>query len=291
MKFKIFTDSSANLTDSLIEKYDIGVATLLYMVGEKEYLSYEKGRNNEANLKEFYNLLRKKEQVTTSCVNESTFIEVFEKALIDGYDILYIGFSSGLSLTYQSGVNAINTLKEKYPDRKLLAVDTLGASLGEGLLITLTADLKASGADIDTCYEYVMKNRLHLCHWFTVDDLYYLFKGGRVRSTQYLMGSLLHIKPVMHMDNEGHLVPVDKVIGRKKSLMEMANKLVTTILPEGKKRVYISHGDCIEDVEFLKKKILEKVQIEEFVVYYVDPAVGAHSGPGTVALFFLGEQR
>lgn len=291
MSFRIVTDSSANLTDELIAKYDIKVVPLVYFVGDNEYLSYIKGRNNSDNLSNFYAMLRKKEKVSTSCINEGTFIENMEEELKQGHDVLYIGFSSALSLTYQSGEKAANTLKEKYPDRTILAVDTLGASLGQGLLVTLTADLKESGASINECYEYVLNNRLHLCHWFTVDDLFFLFRGGRVKSTQYIAGSLLNIKPVMHMDNEGRLIPVSKVIGRKKALNELANKLVTTILPEGKKRVYISHGDCIDDVNYLKSKILEQVQIDEFIEYYVDPVVGAHSGPGTVALFFLGTQR
>lgn len=288
-KYRIVTDSSANLTDELIDKYDIGIASLVFYSGNKEFTSYVKGV--KADLKQFYDMLRKKDALTTSCVNEATFIEVFEPTLQEGLDILYIGFSSALSATYISGEKAAAALRKKYPERKIITVNTLGASLGEGLLVLYAARMKEAGASMKEVQNWLEQNRLKLCHYFTVDDLFFLFRGGRVKKTSYLIANLVNIKPIMHMDDYGRLIPIGKVMGRKKSLNTIAEMVIRDIVDPEDQTICVSHGDCIEDVEYLKEKIEEKIKVKEWVINYVDPVVGAHSGPGTVAIFFLGNHR
>lgn len=289
MNFEIFSDSASNLTDDMIDKLQLNVVSLVYILGGKEYTGYVKGVATD--LKEFYNLLRQKQEISTSCVNEQTFIEAFEPVLKSGKDILYIGFSSALSATYASGVNACKALQEKYPERKLLYVDTLGASLGEGLLVYYACNMRLEGKSIDEIYQFVEETKFKLAHWFTVEDLYWLFKGGRITKSAYWVASIAKIKPVLHMDNEGRLVPVHKVIGRTKSLIALADHIAETIVNPEEQIIFISHGDCIEDVEFLKKKISEKVKVKGFYDNYVDPVIGAHCGPGTVAVFCIAKQR
>lgn len=288
-KYRIVTDSSANLTDELIDKYDIGIASLVFYSGNKEFTSYVKGVKTD--LKQFYDMLRKKDALTTSCVNEATFIEVFKPTLQEGLDILYIGFSSALSATYISGEKAAAALRKKYPERKIITVNTLGASLGEGLLVLYAARMKEAGASMKEVQNWLEQNRLKLCHYFTVDDLFFLFRGGRVKKTSYLIANLVNIKPIMHMDDYGRLIPIGKVMGRKKSLNTIAEMVIRDIVDPEDQTICVSHGDCIEDVEYLKEKIEEKIKVKEWVINYVDPVVGAHSGPGTVAIFFLGNHR
>lgn len=288
-KYRIVTDSSANLTDELIDKYDIGIASLVFYSGNKEFTSYVKGVKTD--LKQFYDMLRKKDALTTSCVNEATFIEVFEPTLQEGLDILYIGFSSALSATYISGEKAAAALRKKYPERKIITVNTLGASLGEGLLVLYAARMNEAGASMKEVQNWLEQNRLKLCHYFTVDDLFFLFRGGRVKKTSYLIANLVNIKPIMHMDDYGRLIPIGKVMGRKKSLNTIAEMVIRDIVDPEDQTICVSHGDCIEDVEYLKEKIEEKIKVKEWVINYVDPVVGAHSGPGTVAIFFLGNHR
>lgn len=288
-KYRIVTDSSANLTDELIDKYDIGIASLVFYSGNKEFTSYVKGVKTD--LKQFYDMLRKKDALITSCVNEATFIEVFEPTLQEGLDILYIGFSSALSATYISGEKAAAALRKKYPERKIITVNTLGASLGEGLLVLYAARMKEAGASMKEVQNWLEQNRLKLCHYFTVDDLFFLFRGGRVKKTSYLIANLVNIKPIMHMDDYGRLIPIGKVMGRKKSLNTIAEMVIRDIVDPEDQTICVSHGDCIEDVEYLKEKIEEKIKVKEWVINYVDPVVGAHSGPGTVAIFFLGNHR
>ena len=288
-KYRIVTDSSANLTDELIDKYDIGIASLVFYSGNKEFTSYVKGVKTD--LKQFYDMLRKKDALTTSCVNEATFIEVFEPTLQEGLDILYIGFSSALSATYISGEKAAAALRKKYPERKIITVNTLGASLGEGLLVLYAARMKEAGASMKEVQNWLEQNRLKLCHYFTVDDMFFLFRGGRVKKTSYLIANLVNIKPIMHMDDYGRLIPIGKVMGRKKSLNTIAEMVIRDIVDPEDQTICVSHGDCIEDVEYLKEKIEEKIKVKEWVINYVDPVVGAHSGPGTVAIFFLGNHR
>ena len=284
-EYVILTDSGADLPPDVAKEYGISVVDLVLQIGEVTKL------NGEMDSKEFYKLLREKTVITTSAVNMERFKEFFEPYLKEGKDILYLGFSSGLSATYIAGRNAAEELKEKYPDRKILTVDTLAASLGQGLLTVLTAKKKQEGATIEEAYAYATDNRLNLCHWFTVDDLFFLKRGGRVSAATAVVGSLLNIKPVLHVDNAGKLINVAKARGRRAAIDMMFEKTRATILPNVNDVIYICHGDCIEDAEYLANRIRTELGIEHIEINFVGPVIGAHSGPGTLALFYLGKER
>ncbi|MDO4732840.1 MAG: DegV family protein, partial [Bacillota bacterium] len=222
-----------------------------------------------------------------SAVNTAAFLQAMEPVLQEGRDILYMGFSSGLSSTFSASVTAVAELQERYPERKIYAFDTLCASLGQGLLVYLAAQKKAAGASIDEVLAYLEETRLNLCHWFTVDDLNHLRRGGRLSATTAVVGTVLNIKPVLHVDDEGRLVNVSKVRGRKKSINALfAEMQERAIDPQGQ-TVFISHGDCLEDAETLAEMIRAEFGVKDFLINPVGPVIGAHSGPGTLALFFL----
>ena len=209
-----------------------------------------------------------------------------------GHDVLYLGFSSALSGTYEATELLMKQLAGEYPNRTLCAVETLAASGGEGMLVYLACKKKEAGASLEEVADFVRETRDHLCHWFTVDDLMFLFRGGRVSRTSAWAGTLLNIKPVMHVDNEGHLIPLEKKRGRKKSIQGLVEHMEATAnAPVADQVVGISHGDCIEDVEYLQSLITKKFGVTKYLVNYVDPVIGAHSGPGTLALFFLASER
>ena len=282
----IITDSSADLTPEMSAELGLSVVQLEVLVeGEKT------AANNAVDIKKIYAQLRDKKNATTSAVNIDAFLELFESLLQKDVDLLYLGFSSGLSSTFSSGAVAMQELAEKYPDRKLYAVDTLCASMGQGLLVYYAAKMKENGADIDTVRDWVEANKLQLSHWFTVDDLFFLKRGGRVSAATAVVGSLLSIKPVMHVDNAGKLINVAKVRGRKAAVDALFDKMKATMI-EGKNDVaFISHGDCIEDAEYLANRIRTELGVADVKINYVGPVIGAHSGPGTLALFFLGTER
>ena len=182
-------------------------------------------------------------------------------------------------------------LSEEYPDRKIVTFDSLCASMGEGLLVYHAAKMKEEGKSLDEILSWLSDNKLNLCHWFTVDDLFFLKRGGRISATTAILGSALNIKPVLHVDDNGKLVSVSKARGRKQSLNALVSKMEETAIEPQKQIVFISHGDCIEDAEFVADRIREKFGDIEIVINYIDPVIGAHSGPGTLALFFIGTQR
>lgn len=287
--FQIVTDSSCDLPQNLIDDYGLVVLPLSVTVDGKSYRNYADGR--EISFETLYAKLRAGIVATTSAVSPGVFSEAMEAILQSGRDVLYIGFSTGLSTTYQSGCIAAEELRGKYPDRKILTVDSLCASLGQGLLIHHAVLHQRADETIEQVRDFLEENKLHLCHWFTVDDLMFLKRGGRIPATTALLGTLLKIKPVMHMDNEGKLAPVGKVRGRKASLDAMAEKMAETAIRPEEQAVFISHGDCREDAEYLAGVIRQKFGICDIVINFVGPVIGAHSGPGTVALFFLGTQR
>ena len=284
--YVIVTDSSADLTEQMSN--ELGIHTLQLEVLVEGETSKP---INEIDIKEFYGKLRAKKTATTSAVNIEKFLEFFGDILKEDVDILYLGFSSGLSSTYSSGAVAMKELSEQYPDRKLYAVDTLCASLGQGMLVYLAAQKKLAGADIDTVRDYVEEIKLNQTHWFTVDDLFFLKRGGRVSAATAVVGSLLNIKPVMHVDNAGKLINVEKVRGRRAAVDTLFNKMKSTMLKDQNGTIFISHGDCMEDVEYLANRIRKELNINDIQVNYVGPVIGAHSGPGTLALFFLGTER
>lgn len=289
MKFEIVTDSSANLPDELIEKYDLHILSLLYYIGENEYESYVKGEQTD--LTEIYVRMRNKEVFTTSCMSIGTCRSIFENILKQDKDLLYIGFSSALSATYQTSCLALEELRMEYPNRKILSVDTLAATLGEGLLVSYAAKFRQEGMPIEVVYDWLMENRLHLCHWFTVDDLFFLLRGGRVSASSAFLGTVLNIKPIIHIDDTGHLVPVGKVRGKKNSLRTLLKRMEETAIEPENQTIYITHGDCLDDATYLADKIREKFGTKNILIHLLEPVIGSHCGPGTVTLFYLGTKR
>ena len=287
--YQIITDSTADLTPELIEELDIQVIPLCYIIDGKTYHNIPGG--GEMSEPEFYAKLRAGGTSTTTQVNSEEFLQVFTPLLESGKDVLYIAFSSGLSGTCQSALLARNELKERFPERKLEVVDSLCASMGEGLLVYHAATLRQEGKSLEEVAAWLKANTLRLCHWFTVDDLNHLKRGGRVSTAAALVGTVLGIKPVLHVDDEGHLIPVTKVRGRKQSLDALVKRMEETVENPEEQTVFISHGDCLEDARYVEEQIREKLGVKDVKVGYIGPVIGAHSGPGTVALFFLGKQR
>ena len=284
--FIIFTDSSADLTKEMSE--ELGLRTIqLDVIVEGE----EPTPNDQVDIKEIYAKLRAKKGASTSAVSIDRFLSVFEEAIAQDKDVLYLGFSSGLSGTFNAGSVALRELSEKYPDRKLYAVDTLCASMGQGLLVYLAAKKKQAGEDIESVKQYVESLIPNLCHWFTVDDLFFLKRGGRVSAATAVVGTMLNIKPVLHVDNAGKLINVTKARGRKAAIDTMFDKMKATILPNVNETVFISHGDCIADAEYLANRIKTELGIEDVKINYVGAVIGSHSGPGTLAVFYLGTER
>ena len=285
-KYVIITDSSADLTKEIINDPDL-IAVQLDVLMEGEGAQ----ANCDVDIKEFYAKLRAKKNATTSAVNIDTFLATFEKHLAEGTDVLYLGFSSGLSGTYNAGLVAAKELADKYPERKVYALDTLAASLGQGLLVYYAVKMKNEGADIDSVRAFIEENKLHLCHWFTVDDLFFLKRGGRVNTATAIVGSMLSIKPVLHVDNKGRLINVTKARGRKAAIDALFDKMKETATNPEDQVVYISHGDVEADAQYLADRIKAELGVKDVVISYVGPVIGAHSGPGTLALFYLGTER
>ena len=288
-KYLIITDTCANLTDETINKYQIPLISLSFIYNDKVFKSYENGKSTD--LKAYYELLRNKERITTSAVNSDEVFTFFNNFLKEGYDILYIGFSSKLSNTFNICKLELEYLIKKYPDRKILYVDSLSGSLGQGLLVEKAYELKVSNKTIDEIFIWLERNKLKVLHLFTVESLYHFFQGGRVSRASYFISNILDIKPILHCTIEGRLEVIGKAIGRKRSLLNIVNRLVDNITNPKEQMIYIAHADCIDSVEVIKKLILEKIEVKGFVVNNVDLVVGAHAGPGTIALFFFGENR
>lgn len=290
MSFAIVTDSSSNLPEDIIDQHDLTVLPLTFMVDGEEYRSYLKGEKTD--LSQFYTMMREGKVITTSLPNLKESRESIEALLREGRDVLYLGFSSGLSGTYQAIELLLTELAGLYPERTVASVDTLAASLGEGLLVYYAAKMREEGASIEKVRDWVEEHKLHLAHWFTVDDLMFLFRGGRVSRTSAWAGTLLNIKPVMHVDDEGHLIPLEKVRGRKKSLKALVDHMEQTAMPPvADQTVFITHGDCLEDAEYVADLVRERFGVSDVLINWVDPVIGAHSGPGTMALFFLASER
>lgn len=287
--FTILTDSSCDLPASMAEEMQLEVLPLTVYVEEDHYRNYLDGR--EIGFHEFYQRLQTAKNVKTSAVNQAQFLEIMEPLVAAGNDVLYLGFSSGLSGTCNAGALAAAELREKYPERKLYVVDTLCASLGQGLLVYLCWQQQQAGKSIEEVRDYAEATKLHLCHWFTVDDLMFLKRGGRVSAATAIVGSMLSIKPVMHVDNDGHLIKVDIARGRKASIRALAAEMEKRGTDLAGQHIFISHGDCEDDANYLAKLIREKFAVKDITINYVGPVIGAHSGPGTLALFFLGTER
>ena len=287
--YVILNDSSCDLPAELADQMQLTVIPLTVDMDGKLYRNYLDGR--EIGFHEFFEQVVTAKSAKTSAVTSEQFMEVLEPLCQAGVDVLYLAFSSGLSGTYNSGAIAMRELSEKYPERKLYAVDSLCASLGEGLFVDLCHEKKEAGMTIDELRDYAESLKLHICHWFTVNDLMFLKRGGRVSAATAIVGSVLSIKPVMHMDNEGHLIKVDVARGRKASLRALVAKMEKLATDPEKQRVYICHGDCLQDAEYVASLVREKFGITDIRINYVGPVIGAHTGPGVVSLFFVGSER
>lgn len=286
MAYQIITDSCCDFNSSMYETLN-----LTYVPLTVEFRGQIFDDKNDDSLKEMYDGFRNGEAAKTSAVNPARWASVMEPILSQGEDVLVMAFSSGLSTTYQSAVIAAEELQERYPQREIRVIDTLSASMGQGLLTYLACQKRDAGANLEEVASWVEENKLHLCHWFTVDDLMYLKRGGRISAATAVMGAMLQIKPVLHMDNEGHLINKLKARGRKAALNALAGKLKELGDGYDNRTVFISHGDCIEDARYLENLLKEQYGVENVVTSYVGSVIGSHSGPGTVALFFLGRER
>lgn len=286
MSYRIVTDSCCDFPETMYDQLDLSMIPLTLHYQGKDYTDL-----SEKFLKKLYKGLREGEVASTAAANPDGWSGIIEPVLAGGEDALVLAFSSGLSTTYQSAVIAANELMEKYPERKVNVVDTLCASLGQGLLVWYACKKRDAGMSLLDLTEWVESHKLNLCHWFTVDDLMYLKRGGRVSAATALLGTMLQIKPVLHVDDEGHLINVSKARGRKASIDALAAKMGQTGLPGENDTVFICHGDCQEDAEYLAQQVKEKYGVKEVLIYYTGAVIGSHSGPGTLALFYLGSHR
>ena len=284
--YVITTDTTADLTREYLETHEIGLMSLKYIIEDKTY-EWE----NPLPEHEFYDKMRNGSMPTTSQVNPDEAKAVFKGYLEQGYDILHVAFSSGLSGTCASAKIAADELMEKYPERKIVVVDSLCASLGEGLLVHKAVLMKEAGKSLDETAKWVEENKLAVCHNFTVDDLFHLHRGGRVSKATAILGTMINIKPVLHVDDEGHLVALSKVRGRKKSLNALVDRMEVQMKGFENATVAISHGDCLEDAQYVAELIRTRYGIQDIMINFVGPTIGAHAGPGVVALFFMGQPR
>ena len=286
MAYRIVTDTGCDFPQNMYAEKGLEVVPLTVNYKGVEYNSY-----TEQWLQEMYAGLRAGESATTSAVNPDGWSQMIEPILQAGEDVLVLAFTSGLSTTYQSAVIAATELMEQYPDRKVNVVDTRCASLGQGLFAHYACCKRDAGMSLEALTAWCEENKLKLCHWVTVDDLMYLKRGGRISATTALVGTMLQVKPIIHVDDEGKLINVGKARGRKGSIDVLVKKMQETALPGENDLAYICHGDCIEDANYLAQQIKEKCGVKEVFIYYTGAVIGSHSGPGTLALFFLGTQR
>ena len=286
--FEIVTDSSCDLPEEYYKEHGLECIRLGFLM---DGTNYEGEDGDRIDAKAFYEKLRAGAMPTTYQVTAEAAKTHFEKFLSAGRDVLVVAFSSGLSGTEGSYRVAAKELKEKYPDRTDLVVDSLCASMGEGLFVDYVVKKADSGATIEETAEYAESLKLHICHYFTVDNLFHLKRGGRVSTATAVMGSVLNIKPVLHVDDAGHLVPVSKTMGRKKSVQALVKYMEELQTMEKDDPIFISHGDCREDVDYLIRLLEEKFPGHEILVSYIGPVIGTHAGAGTVALFFRGRHR
>lgn len=283
--YVIFTDSTADLPQDLTKELDINVIPMELTLDGENYFE-----DLNLDFKKFYNDLKVGQLPKTTCINSAKYIDCFEPYLKDNKDVLYICLSSALSKTYECAQMAANELNKKY-SKKLIVVDSKSASLGQGLLVYYAAQKKKLGEGIDQVKTWLEENRIKLCHWFTVDDLFHLKRGGRVSATAAAFGTMLNVKPILNINNEGFLTPKGKIRGRKSSLLALVNEMEKTFIPSENEIIFISHANSIEDAEFVAQTVREKFNIENIIINYIGPSVGSHTGSGTIALFFIGESR
>lgn len=284
--YVIVSDSTCSLDEPTIQEADVKILPLSFLMKGREYSG-----TDESDLKYFYDQLRKKENASTSCINVQRFIYEFEDILKKGQDILYIAFSSSLSATYLNACSAAQELKASYKDRKIIVIDSYAASSGEGLIVYHAGLLRKQSKSLEEVAKWVGDNKQRVSHLFTVNDLFFLYRGGRVKPSAYLIAKAINVKPLMHVPSDGSLQAYGKVIGRKRSISALVNKMAETIVNPEEQTIFICNGDCPEDVEYAIKKINETIKVKSIKVFYTDPVVGVHSGPGTLAFFYFSNKR
>ena len=288
MAYKIVTDSCANLTDAQIEQYGVEILSLKYFVDDVAYDSYIKGE--KIDYSNAYRILREKGKITTSLANREDCDKTILPVLEQGDDVLVLAFSSGLSGTCQNVINSAEDYREMFPERKIMVVDTLSASMGEGLLVHYAVKMQNEGKSMEEVAEWVENNKLKLCHVFTLDDLFFLKRGGRLSGTSAVVGSLMGIKPLMHVANDGKLYVTGKARGRKAAMNHLIESVGLGNNIENQD-VFITHGDCEEDANFIAQEIKKRYNVKNVICNCLDPVIGSHAGPGTLAIFFLGNER
>ena len=289
MQFDIVTDSSCNLLDEMINEFGLHILPLTFMSEGEQYQSYTEGEKSD--LQRFYKMMREGKIFTTSLPNRQDAETKFRSILSAGRDVLYIGFSSGLSGTYGAMAAILESLRAEFPDRVIEIVDSLCASGGQGLLVYLCAKEKQAGKNLQEVKIFAEKNKENICHWFTVNDLNHLKRGGRVNAATALFGTMLAIKPVLHVDDDGHLVSMEKARGRRASLIALVDHMEATAIHPEKYPAFITHGDCIQDAEFVAEEVRRRLSVRETYISYVGPVIGSHTGQGVVTLFFFGQPR
>ncbi len=285
MAFALITDSAADLPREYYEKHDVRLTHIHFSIGGETYddggMSYH----------DFYQHLRNGAMPTTSMIAPQQYIDLFEPILDSGKDILYIAFSSGLSGSYESAVMAAQEMNSRFPYRKILVVDSLAASLGQGLLVDYAVALTEAGKSMEQVHAWVEENKLKINHVFTVQDLMHLHRGGRVSKTSALMGTLIGIKPVLYVNPTGHLIPVEKKRGRRNALEALVDRMEQWAGRREFPAIAISHSDCEEDALAVEKMVRARFSVDRVIINPIGPVIGSHTGIGTVALFFLGNPR
>ncbi len=289
MSFKVLTDASCNLSLDMLNELGVVYRSLTLVMDGTEVNNYL--TDKKFSFKGFYDRLRNKEHIKTSLLNAEEFKAMFEEVLAGGDDVLAILISSGISGTYQAAKIAADDLAEKYPERKIVVIDSLAASIGHGLLVYYAAKMQQEGKSLEETADFIMENRLRLVHKFTVDDLFFLKRGGRLSGGVAIIGTILQIKPVLHVDNDGKLVSQSKVNGRKKSINALFDSLKDNVIDPENQVMAICHGDCLEDAEYLAAKVKKEYNVKDVIINYCDPVIAAHAGPGVLALFYLGKER
>ena len=287
-EFIITTDTCCDLPKSYLEENGIGIVTLFYNMKGVTY-----GDEKELTVPEFYRMMRDGEMPTTMAANPEDLRKLFKTYLDEGKDILHLAFSSELSSSYSNAGIVARELNNEYMKNKVIVVDTLSASLGEGLVVHKAVECRKKGMSIEETEKWVEKNKLHFCHQFTVDDLNHLYRGGRVSKLTAIAGTLIQVKPILHVSDEGKLIPIGKARGRKKSLQKLVSNMEETIgrFKDQNDIVFISHGDSLEDAKYVAELVRKRLGITQFLINPVSPTIGAHSGPGTIALFYMGDHR
>ncbi len=290
MSYTIVTDSCANLTVKQIKEYGVEILPMKYYINDQEYISYSKEYPADS-YADFYRELRAKARITTSQVSREHCDEIILPLLEKGQDVLALAFSSKLSGTCQNVSAAAADYREQYPDRKIIVIDTLCAALGEGLAVHYAVKLKNEGKSIEEVADWIEQNKLHICHIFTIEDLFFLKRGGRLSGTGAVLGSLLGIKPLLHTANDGGLYVTGKTRGRKSSVEYLIKSVQERAVNVREQDIFIVHGDCEDEAKYMADEIKKRCKVKNVVYHYLDPVIATHSGPGTLAVFFLGEER